>query len=345
MNDDKTAQQQNPTTEKPDRFPSGAPMAPASGDEIPVAKLAAKWGVRIFDELKSFGKRVFVHILVVVCAVVAAPHPGGDILGAGLCLYIGGICILARGMGMTPAWLIPAGAGVMQTIILVGFGFLPPQALFWGGVQSWVQRLFHKRLHMGGEWGMLLFILPMATYLLPDTPLMLLSTSFVGLAVCGGLVARGIARREEVAVKLEEMKQQGPLPSEKIRIYRKSLEEFNSKIVRLPANVRPLAQSIAGSTGNILECMATDSRDIEPGHRFLNRYFKAAHSVVDSHLSLSREGVVTREMAEALDKSRETLARLDEVFAKEHTRLLQNDITDFSADLAVIDTLLKMDGK
>jgi uncharacterized protein (DUF1778 family) len=91
--------------------------------------------------------------------------------------------------------------------------------------------------------------------------------------------------------------------------------------------------------------MAADARDLEPGHRFLNRYFKAAHSVVDKHRSLSREEAVTRELAEALDKSREMLSRLGGVFARERERLLRNDVTDFSADLAVIDTLLKMDGR
>lgn len=343
MNDDTTTRKQEPDAGKQERFPGGAPMAPASGEEIPGLTLIATWGARSLEELKKLGKRVFVHLVALVCAGAAAISLG-DLL-AGLCTYVGGVCILARGMSLTPAWLLPAGIGVAQCVVLAAFGFPLSQAIFWGGVQAWGQRLFQKRLCMGGEWGMLLFILPLGIFLLSKTPLMALFVSFAGLAVCGGILSRVRAGREELAAKLEELGKQGPPPPEKVRIYRKSLEDFTVKIDELPQSVRPLARSIAASTGNILECMATDERDLEPGHRFLNRYFKAAHSVVDKHISLSREQVITRELADALDKSREMLSRLDEAFAREHTRLLQNDVTDFSADLAVIDTLLKMDGR
>ncbi len=347
MDDDKTMPKQTPDRPKdgpkPDRFPSGAPMAPASGDEIPALALAAKWGAQGLEGIQKLGKRVFAHIVIFAGAAAAALSSGS--LLAGLCVYVGGICIFARGASLAPAWLVPAGIGVLQTLFLAGFGFPLPQALFWGGVQSFIQRLIQKRLRMGGEWAALLFILPIAIYLLPITPLTPLLASLAGGVEVGLLAARGVARRRELAEKMEALRKHGPPPPEKVRIYRESLEDFTAKIARLPADVQPLARSIAASTSNILECMAADERDIEPGHRFLNRYFKAAHSVVDKYAGLSREQVVTREMIEALDKSRETLARLDEVFAKEHTRLLRNDVTDFSADLAVIDTLLKMDGK
>ena len=321
----------------------GAPMSPFSEDEIPALNTIAKWGARTLEELKAFGKRIFVHIAVFIAATTVAVVD--DSLLSWGCVYVGGVCIIARGMAGTPAWLIPAGVGVLQTVILALFGIPPAQALFWGGVQSWVQRFVQKRCRMGSEWGMVLFFIPLGVYLLGHTPLSMLAGSFAGMGVIGVSIARAAERRQVLDAKAEELRKMGPLEPERIVVHRISLAAFSKKLPKLPVHVRGVAESIAVCTGNILESMANDQRDLEPGHRFLNRYFKAAHTVVDSHINLAREKVISPEIIEALAKSEETLTRLDEVFAKEHARLLQNDVADFSADLAVIDTLLKMDGR
>ena len=328
---------------KPETFNGGAPMAPARESDIPALDIAAKWGARSLEELKGFGKRIFAHIAIFAAASAVAVSAGTVL--AGLCAYVGGVCIIARGMSAKPAWVIPAVTGAAQAILLALFGFPFPQALFWGGAQSWLQRLLQKRTRMGIEWGMLLFILPLGIYLLGQTPLLILTGSFAGMAVAGGLLSLAVDRKVAAEAKAEELRKLGPPEPAKVAAYRASLADFSGKIRDLPQSARAVATSIAASSGSILDCMAADPRDLEVGHRFLNRYFKAAHSVVDKHISLSRENVITPEIMAALARSEETLTRLDEVFAKEHARLLANDASDFSADLAVIDTLLKMDGR
>ena len=328
---------------KPETFNGGAPMAPEHSDENPGLGLAAKWGAQALCELKGLGKRIFVHAVALACAVAAAVSTNS--VSAGVCVYVGGVCLAARGMAPTPEWAIPTGAGLLQAVLLTLFGFPLPQAIFWGGVQTWGQRLVAKRFQLGGEWVMLLFILPTAIHLFDGTPFLLLAGSFAGVAVIGVLLAKAVAGRKAALAHAEELQKQGPPEPAKIVAYRASLADFRQKVAYLPQSVRPVGESLVSGTEHILECMATDQRDLEPGHRFLNRYFKAAHSVVDKHIALAREKVITPDIADALAKSEEMLARLDGVFAKEHERLLQNDVTDFSADLAVIDTLLKMDGK
>lgn len=318
-------------------------MAPRNDSEIPGLGIAAQWGARGLEELKNLGKRLFTHLAVAVAAAAVALSSGS--LLAGLCVYLGGVCILARGMAATPAWLIPAAAGAAQAVILALSGFPFPQALFWGGAQSWVQRLLGKRFQMGAEWLMLLFLLPTGIYLLGHTPLFSLAASFAGVAVVGGLLGRAVSLRQARAARAEERQKAGPPEPERVAAYRVSLADFGGKLHNLPRDARGRAESIAAWTESILDNMAADSRDLEPGHRFLNRYFKAAHAVVDTHISLAREKVITPEIMDALAKSEEMLARLEAVFAKEHARLLENDVSDFSADLAVIDTLLKMDGR
>lgn len=346
MRDDTTgkdgASSQPGQPRKAETFNSGAPMAPVQTEENPGLGLAAKWGAQALHEVKCLGKRIFVHILAIACATATAVSTAS--VSAGVCVYVGGTCLAARGMGVTPEWLVPAGTGLVQTALLALFGFAFPQAIFWGGLQAWVQRLIQKRFAMGGEWAMLIFILPMAIYLFGHTPMLLLAGSFAAVGVAGALVTQAVFRRRAAFAKAEELRLR-PREPEKVAQYRASLAEFRAKVAALPKTARSTGESIASGADNILACMVSDPRDLEPGHRFLNRYFKAAHTVVDKHIALAREKVITPDIADALAKSEETLTRLDEVFAKEHERLLQNDVTDFSADLAVIDTLLKMDGR
>lgn len=328
---------------KPETFSSGAPMAPERDNGVPGLDLAATWGARSLEELKRLGRRVFVHVVAVVCGAAAALSTGS--IAAGLCVYIGGICLVARGISPAPAWSFPTMAGVTQLAVLAAFGLPLPQAVFWGGVQTWAQRLLQKRLNMGSEWGTLLLLLPMGIYLAGSAPVLLLAGSFAAVGAAWAAAVQVVFRRRAILARAEELRAQGPPEPEKIAVYRSSLADFSGKVEKLPRSARPLGEAIAVATGNILKSMAEDSRDMEPGHRFLNRYFKAAHSVVDKQIALAREQVITPEIAEALTKGEETLSRLGGVFAKEHTRLLRNDVTDFSADLAVIDTLLKMDGR
>jgi len=315
----------------------------ASGSGAPVLQETATWAAKRMEELKMLGKRLFVHLAMFVTAITVVLSV--DSMLAGLCVYMGGICILARGIAGTPAWLIPAGTGVLQTAILALFGFSFPQALFWGGAQAWIQRIIQKRLHVGSEWGVALFLFPAAAYLIPSTPVATLAASFAGMLAVGVSLSRAMERKQALGARAKDLLEASPSEPERVIEYRASLANFSQKIPNLPMQIQEVAKAISVHTGDILNDMVADPRDIEQGHRFLNRYFKAAHSVVDSHICLAKEKIATPEMTEALAKSEETLIRLEEVFAKEHSKMLKNDVTDFSADLAVIDTLLKMDGR
>ena len=83
---------------------------------------------------------------------------------------------------------------------------------------------------------------------------------------------------------------------------------------------------------------------VDHGARFLKRYLAATHGIVDTHLRFAHDKDISPDVASALARSNDMLARLKVAFAKEHALLLQNDVTDFSADLKTLDTLLKMDG-
>ncbi|MDR3074347.1 MAG: 5-bromo-4-chloroindolyl phosphate hydrolysis family protein [Deltaproteobacteria bacterium] len=313
------------------------PGKPRTDDD---ALSLAAWGRAAVAGVRGFGMRLFVHTAALLCGLTA-----GSSLLTGLCVYVGLICLAARGISLRSDWLTPALSGLAQTAVLMPAGFPPEQALFWGGAQAWLQRLLLKRLRMGSEWLALLLLLPLGMRLVSALPtlaaLAALAVSFAGIGLAGFAAGRFFAWRGNAPAQSPE----GPPEPPRIAAHRASLAGINDKAARLPRSVRGLVESIARSAGNILDYMAANPRDLETGHRFLARYLNAAHAVVDKHLRLAREEVITPETAEALARSEETLARLEAAFAGEYARFLSNDATDFTADLAVLDTLLKMDGR
>lgn len=117
------------------------------------------------------------------------------------------------------------------------------------------------------------------------------------------------------------------------------------KQFHLPPRLRGHIVQIAGSTENILECMRTDAADRANGSKFLAHYLPAAHKIVDQYLRLSREGKDFDEVTKVLARSEDLLARLESAFKDEHKQLLHNDAVNLTAELNVLDTLLKMEGR
>lgn len=311
-----------------------------TSEKIPLEEELASWGRKLLHHARNFGVRVFVHLAALACGGTVAVTTASVM--SGLCVYAGLICLVPGNIGVTPAWLAPVGLGLAQTAVLAFFGLPLAQAVFWGGAQAWLQRLLHQRRDMGGEWLALLLLLPVGIRLVADMgSLAPFLFAFSGIFLAGCAIARALFHRRRAAADAAAYAHE----PKKVVLHRASLAALNDKISRLPRNTQPVTLSIAASTDNILECMRKDSRDLEPGHRFLHRYLTAVHTVVDKHIRLAREAVITPEGIAALEKSGEMLARLDAAFAREHARLLKNDVTDFSADLEVLDTLLKMDGR
>lgn len=131
----------------------------------------------------------------------------------------------------------------------------------------------------------------------------------------------------------------------RINGYTALAEQLSVKALSLPDELRDFVERIAQAAEGILLCMRKDPQDVASGDRFLSRYLKAAHTVVDEYDRLSRQGGAHQSVSTALARSNDLLARLAAAFVEEHAALLRNDTVNFTAELNVLDTLLKMDGK
>ncbi len=308
------------------------------------------------DNVKKIGLRIVVHISAFFCAGVVANFIPGYTAAA---MYVGLICLVARDIRLSTEWLTPAGLGVLQLVLCYSFGLPFHEAVFWGGAQAWTQRLFMKKYALGTEWVTAVFLFPLALKFSATSLLLgVTSVSFAVIAL-GGVVFWQI-RTRLAAKKLTQ--ETGPVvditDTSKVKSaakeamyseYKTSIAKLRSKQLLLPRSVQPTMLALTKSADAIVLCMKEDNRDTESGEKFLHRYLPATHSVLDNYCRLAGNSIAnvnaSEDINQALRESEEVLQRLEQAFSHEHKSLLRNNIEDFSADLKVLDTLLKMEGR
>ncbi len=305
---------------------------------------------KAWDYVRGFGRRIIVHACALLCAGVVASSIGGSFVFLGT--YLGLICLVARGTSKKIQWLLPAGLGLLQILFCLGLGLPIYQCIFWGGFQAFVQRVFAKRFDMGFEWVVAILLLPVSLdYLLAVPGVMYILASLASLAGAGALfwkLYKPRDRKETKTAKLKEDIKQDTAeekPGDPFEDYRTSIAKIRVKQILLPKKLQSCVQSLAMSAEAIIVCMADDARDVDTGRRFLNRYLPAAHSVLDNYSRHAKDAANNPQVAKALSQSEDVIIRLEQAFAYEHKHLLRNDIDDFSAELNVLDTLLKMEGR
>ncbi len=314
---------------------------------------------KIMEDVRGFGLRIVVHVSAFFCAgVVVSFVPSFAALG----MYVGLICLVARETRLQPDWLVPAGLGVCQVVLSLALGLPLTEAVFWGGAQAWVQRLFMKRFSMGTEWGTAVFLVPLALkFLATSSSIVFLLGSFALISVLGmafwELRTKLEKKKQAVHAAKEQMAHVASTVAQasaqqaaaRLAEYKASIAKLRTKQLLLPKSMQTSTQALIQSAEAIVLCMQEDKRDTEPGEKFLRRYLPATHSVLENYCRLAGSARANSNASEdidtALQNSKEVLVRLEQAFSHEHKSLLRNDIDDFSADLKVLDTLLKMEGR
>ncbi len=299
--------------------------------------------------LKGFGMRILVHGAALLCAGVIAGASVGSFVFLGT--YLGIICLVARETSTKVQWVFPASMGLVQCVVCFALGLPLYQGIFWGGFQAYVQRIFAKKFAMGFEWIVGIFLLPVALDALLTLPNFVLPlATILVLSAIGGVFWRFYNVKKKTK-KIDNAKnapkeEHTPVQNEfdPYADYHASIAKLRVKQILLPKALQKNVQSLAISAEAIILCMKEDARDTDLGKRFLNRYLPATHSVLDNYRRHSKDAENNAQVAKALEQSKEILIRLDQAFANEHSHLQRNNIDDFSAEIRVLDTLLKMEG-
>ncbi len=158
---------------------------------------------KVVMALGQIGRRILVHLVALTVAALVSsaatsilPESTSTIVG----VYIGLICLLPRGNPREAAWYIPTLLGVAQSVLLVLLGIPWPLVFLWGGLQTWIQRLWGCRGSFGWEWAVAPMLVMSISILLQDFMLWyiplwpLLSIPVVTVA---GVVAMAVYRRSQ----------------------------------------------------------------------------------------------------------------------------------------------------
>ena len=439
-------------------------------------------GIRL---LGGVGRRLLVHC----CALAVAVVTGLSELGQGLlfsaivdalAVYVGLVCLVPRGEMNAPEWYFPGLTGVAQGGVLLALGYPLPLALFFGGLQTWGQRLIQSRGDLGWEWtvspALLLCLFtsmqqastwpltlqPLMTFPLltllgwagrkgylrlradairkkmlgnaearlrvlavqPGLPgelrrqveLLLAQVSeyaaldtaadqdarllvnriaevvrqFEAVAqtcarqanggpalspVLGGLLRSSAWRqmtgpRQETALDRclvagqalnarlgELLRAARPAPPRqpeeergdsaelsRIAAHEEAARQLLQSRTTLPPRIAAHVETLVAAAVGICQNMRNDPQDRPAGHKFLGRYLKVAQRIVDEHVRLAAKDADHADVAAALARSEEILARLGKAFEDERAGMLRNDAVNYTAELNALEKLLTMRG-
>jgi hypothetical protein len=326
---------------------------PTGGDSS-----APSWARQARLWLGSFATRVLVHLFSLVVSVFVLSMDAASTADAGLsgflafkfAAYVGLVCLIPRGHGMRADWIGPTGAGIALVGALAFLGVPVSYGLIWGGGATWLIRLLLRKGRLDWEMAALPWLVvglassDAGQFSGGQGVLWLTSLAVVALGWAGTFFfARLRARLAQRARTPQEVEKQAR--AARIDAFRASSAALQGKARLLPGQVRMSINGIVAGADKILACMCEDPEDMVSGDRFLSRYLKAAHGVVDEYARLSAQGGMQQPVADALIKSEALLNRLQKAFEEEHSSLLRNDTVDFTAELNVLDKLLKMDGR
>ena len=314
-----------------------------------------RWYNRLFYYFKVFCIRVLVHSIAVLLAGYLSNKVTDPVLKNSVLIwvYFGAICLWARGMSNSLTWHVPVWFGWIALIILNLAGYPSYASILWGGTLAWALRLEIKGWRrMGTEWIVAPFLLA-SLWKYAE----IFGTRPAALLLSANVAAYGVAcmlypkilfyfeTRDDSSEEAGEAAQEEPaVPQGNSRSFHAAIERLLDMQRLVPQKMRPVIRAISASAQDILRCMEEDPRALEPGKKFLDRYLPATHLLLSKYIKLAHNKNLTPEIAATLAKSEEVLARVRDAFTKEHTHLLQNDVMDFSAELGVLDTMLKMRG-
>lgn len=287
---------------------------------------------------------------LILASYSAGPGPAPSYFALFLTAFFGLSCLIPEKKPASLRELAPLFTGLFLCACWAWLGLPWQFTPIWGAAAAFLCRLLAAKGRLGFEWLQLPFLLlGLAAYysgLEAAAPRPAPLVTLPLFALGGWLV---ILARDKLFALAEARRRGAQLPdpalTAKLEAFSDRARHLAHKAESLPPGVRPKVLGIAAGTEKLLDSMRADAGDTAAGDRFLSRYLKAAHDVVDEYARLAAEADNRPNVAEALVRAERTLAALEQAFAEERLRMLNNDTVNFRAQLKVLDKLLRMDGR
>ena len=175
-----------------------------------------------------------------------------------------------------------------------------------------------------------------------------------------GLIEKASLRTEKLNIALEQhLEESMPVTKdsmlenasmeEKNRWFYSSALELNKKSKAMPLHLRQYLTNICTHTHVMVDTAGTDTYKVKQAQQFLIKYLPYVHKIIEDYQSVLKSskniGANTAALDEIMHKSEDLLARLSTAFMLENQEISKNNTLDLQAELNVLDTLLKMQGR
>ena len=122
----------------------------------------------------------------------------------------------------------------------------------------------------------------------------------------------------------------------------KRIRELNAQIP--DAKITGQLNDIEATTGKILRQLEKDSSQLSRCRQFLNYYLPTTIKLLEQYVKLQSQGLRTGNIDEAMKKIEELLATVQTAFRKQLDSLFASDVVDITADIAVMEQMMKAQG-
>ena len=109
-------------------------------------------------------------------------------------------------------------------------------------------------------------------------------------------------------------------------------------------SIRSKFDAIVAAAESILNDLKKNPRDIRAARQFLTYYLDATIKIVSRYADLSEKNLPSAEIQDSLRKAESMLDMIHAAFEKQHARLLENDVLDLDAEMALLKQTIQMEG-
>ena len=135
--------------------------------------------------------------------------------------------------------------------------------------------------------------------------------------------------------ELDEIILQGRESIKKIRL-------LNGKIP--DAKISSLLRDLEDTTRKIFHQLEADKAQVKQCRQFLNYYLPTTIHLLERYVELQDQGSGTGSVREAMRKIEETLSTVNSAFRRQLDNLFEKDVVDITAEITVMEQLLKSQG-
>lgn len=161
---------------------------------------------------------------------------------------------------------------------------------------------------------------------------------FIAKAACPG-------KTEQVEIPEEAPDTGDAALDEAILQGRESVKRIRELNAQIPdAKITGQLNDIEATTGKILRQLEKDSSQLSRCRQFLNYYLPTTIKLLEQYVKLQSQGLRTGNIDEAMKKIEELLATVQTAFRKQLDSLFASDVVDITADIAVMEQMMKAQG-